>query len=133
MRIVMALFSCLLLAACAPRYVQDYDLFPPASAAGKQCVTECTVMKESCEKTCYQDALRCERANNYDPYWSGGYGYGHRRSEWDRRFGTAFPSGTSFCPTDGCTQSCRAQQLQCHESCGGTIAPREPRCVANCQ
>lgn len=140
MRICMALFSCLLLAACGPRYVQDYDLFPPASASGKQCVTECTVMKESCEKDCYRDALMCERANNRDDYWGSGvgvgYGYGHRQrgSYWDQRFGSAFPSGSSgaYCSTASCAQMCREQQLQCHTNCGGTVQARPPRCVSGC-
>jgi hypothetical protein len=125
----MALFAVLAaLAACGPQYVQDYDLFPPASAQGKQCVTECTVTKESCEKSCYRDALYDCR---YDSGMGVGFGYGHR-GYWDTQFGSAFPSDYQCRSPNACLQTCRAQQLACHKNCGGTVVPREPRCVGNC-
>lgn len=123
----MALFAVLILTACAPRYVTDYDLYPPKSAAGKQCVTECVVAKERCEKECYADALQCERYDN-DSFYTG---YGNR-GYWNSRFGSAFPSD-NFCPTGGCMQACRATQLECHETCGGKVVPRAPRCVSGCK
>jgi hypothetical protein len=129
MRKLAALFAIVLLAGCGPRYVTDYDMFPPPTAAGKQCVTECVVAKESCEKSCYQDALQCERHDRDDFYT--GFGYS-RHGYWNSNFGSAFPSD-NFCPTGNCVQACRAQQLQCHTNCGGTIQERPPRCVHGCQ
>lgn len=131
MRILSALILCLMLAACAPRYVQDYDLFPPPTAAGKQCVTECTVAKERCEKECYQDALQCESTNNGNGGFGGGYGYGYGGGIYGGGIGTNFYPGRA-CTTSGCVQACRNNQLQCHTTCGGTIKERAPRCVSGC-
>lgn len=133
MKLFWVLIPCVLLAACGPRYVTDYDLFPPKTASGKQCVTQCEVQKERCEKSCYQSALRCERYDDswgHSRYGGGWYGSG---SGWGGGIGTAFPSGTRSCGTNSCTQDCRAGHLACHENCGGKVVPREPRCVSGCR
>lgn len=126
MKLLMALFAVLAVSACGPKYVTDYDLFPPPSAEGKQCVAQCEIAKERCEKKCYQDALQCEKFNDY-PYggvggWNNGVGVG-----------VGFPlSGRSCNSVSFCEQSCREDHLACHKACGGTVVAREPRCVSHC-
>jgi|GEM_PF-3893063 len=130
----MAMISVVVLASCGPKYVTDYDLYPAATTQGKQAALQCDVVKERCEKQCYQRALQCEKFNDYGPYGSIGGGSGGLGGG----IGVGFPLGGNYggrsCNTTAfCEQSCREDQIECYKQNGGSVQAREPRCVSGCK
>ena len=133
-RILWIFACCGAAAACGPVYKTTYDLTPPQSAEGRQCVTQCQQTQLTCRSAGYDRYERCrseQRAyaerkfNEYriqqllldkpikksQRHFYGGYSCGHAK---------------------GYKAVCQQDFVGCFSTCGGTVTARTV-CTANCE
>lgn len=120
-----------LLAGCGPQFQTFYDYTPPKSATGKQCITTCRLVLETCKGNVNNSYQAClTRSSNEQRACES-----NRRYEWNKKSKdyecvyNCYCSG-EYCP-DPDFSECEEDYRICYQDCGGRVVGSS-RCVANC-
>lgn len=123
----------LLLISCGPRFRTDYQLTPPKSSSGRQCIFSCQSRLQECEakdEYAYQNCLN--RAESTYQVCEAGKQMGP-----DPVLGWMTPLciKNCYCSRDYCSrpsgEHCKQRYHECYQNCGGTVTANTV-CVANC-
>lgn len=123
----------LLLTACGPVMTTEFEIVPPADQQGRMCANNCLIMKDNCEKECWDQRQSCEMMNqmqsNID-YLS--YAAARNAANMPLKRGPNDFGGGRYCSADQCLQRCTQNYNVCHTNCGGKVIPHT-YCTAFCE
>ncbi|HLT01164.1 MAG TPA: hypothetical protein VK001_03255 [Geminicoccaceae bacterium] len=138
----IAVLAGLLLFGCSPRYQTFTSYTPPADEAGRQCLLQCSSLRQTCRRDgeprieqCRREAqtaahletVRRAAAYTIDLERYGNEGYGAPELP-----GPASPD-YARCDAEAADVEyrCRADYDLCYQNCGGRVE-YTTHCVANC-
>ncbi len=129
---LLVLFDGLGLLACTPVYKTVYELDPPSSAAGLQCVSQCQQLKSACRqsgRTAYElcrAEARAEAERRFADYRVARIEQGKKVKKSIRDFDRSYR-----CTRGANDKICESDFRGCFTSCGGTVTPYS-YCTAFC-
>lgn len=125
--------ACAAVSACGPRYKTTYELTPPQTAEGRQCVTQCQQTKSMCQNAGYDRYQRCrseQRAyaeRKFNEYRIQQLLLKKPITKTQRHFQGGYSCRVEQVYKSGCEQDF----VGCFSTCGGAVTPHTV-CVANC-
>ena len=133
-RLSAPLLALSLLASCAPVVETRYELTPPATAEGAQCVARCEAERAPCLQSCTRRERLC--LNDAESRAMRDYQMETREDGRGRRAAsrTYFDYADRYrrpCGMDGCRNACDDAYRACFEGCGGQVTERRV-CVERC-
>lgn len=122
-----------ILSACGPVLTTEFEIVPPPTENGRMCANNCLLMKDNCERACWDQQQSCEQMNQMQSNLDY-LAYVATREAQDapiKRERGSF-SGGRYCAADSCLQRCVQNYNVCHTNCGGRVIPHT-RCTAFCE
>lgn len=120
------------LTACGPVLTTEFEIVPPPTEQGRMCANNCLMMKDNCERDCWDQRQSCEQMNQVQSSLQYLSYVAARNSEGKplKRSADDF-SGGRYCSADECLQHCVQNYNVCHTNCGGKVIPHT-FCTAFC-
>ncbi len=116
--LVRCLLTVLLTVALSACTFVRYEYHPPASEAGRQCVVQCSGVREMCigneNQRAQNDRIACEQRNHWN------YQNCMRRAD-DKDDAKACSRAQTSCWANANTYRCDEGYRSCYVSCGGRV------------
>lgn len=117
---LLALLS--VLTACGPVMTTDFQIVPPADGQGRMCANNCLLMKDNCERDCWDQRESCEQLNQIQSNLDYlGYVATRQSEGMPLKRSRSSLGGGRYCSADQCLQRCVQNYHLCHTNCGGQV------------